>query len=108
MFNHGNVRLPAPVERVVRWVLVTADLHRVHHSVVPRETHSNFGFDLAIWDRLFGTYVAQPTGGQQGATIGLPDLQDAERQGLWFLVALPFRRRRRAPVPQVASAEPVP
>ncbi len=91
LFNHGNVALPRPVEAVVRQVLVTPDFHRVHHSVVPRETHSNFGFNLSLWDRLFGTWRDEATGGRQGLTIGLPDLQGATRQGIPFLLALPFR-----------------
>ncbi|HZP94472.1 MAG TPA: sterol desaturase family protein, partial [Burkholderiales bacterium] len=56
MFNHGNVRMPPTVDRVLRWLVVTPDMHRVHHSVQPRETNSNFGFYLPWWDRLFGTY----------------------------------------------------
>ena len=65
MFNHGNVRLPARLDRVLRWIVVTPDMHRVHHSVVPRETNSNFGFNLPWWDRLFGTYRAQPAAGHE-------------------------------------------
>jgi len=60
VFNHANVRLPAGIDRVLRLLVVTPDMHRVHHSVEPRETNSNFGFNLPWWDRLFGTYRAQP------------------------------------------------
>ncbi|MFN0314491.1 MAG: sterol desaturase family protein [Burkholderiales bacterium] len=70
MFNHGNVRLPAAAERIVRWLVVTPDMHRVHHSILARETNSNFGFNLPWWDRLFGTYKAQPGAGHEGMTIG--------------------------------------
>ena len=63
MFNHGNVRLPASIDRVLRLLVVTPDMHRVHHSVDPRETNSNFGFNVPWWDRLFGTYRAQPQAG---------------------------------------------
>jgi sterol desaturase/sphingolipid hydroxylase (fatty acid hydroxylase superfamily) len=63
MFNHGNVRLPLAADRALRWLLVTPDMHRVHHSAVPRETNSNFGFSLPWWDRIFGTYLAQPAAG---------------------------------------------
>lgn len=71
MFNHGNIRLPARLDRVLRWFIVTPDMHRVHHSVEVDETNSNFGFNLPWWDRLFGTYRAQPRAGQLGMTIGL-------------------------------------
>jgi sterol desaturase/sphingolipid hydroxylase (fatty acid hydroxylase superfamily) len=72
LFNHGNVRLPERVERVLRWFVVTPDMHRVHHSILRQETDSNFGFNLPWWDRLMGTYRAQPAAGHQGMTIGLP------------------------------------
>ena len=76
MFNHGNVGVPAFMERTLRWVVVTPDMHRVHHSVIPHETNSNFGFNLPWWDRMFGTYCAEPTGGQVGMTIGLERFRD--------------------------------
>ena len=76
MFNHGNVGLPAWLESVLRWIVVTPDMHRVHHSVVPRETNSNFGYNLPWWDRVSGTYCAEPTGGQAGMTIGLERFRD--------------------------------
>jgi sterol desaturase/sphingolipid hydroxylase (fatty acid hydroxylase superfamily) len=60
MFSHGNVRLPVPLDRVLRLFVVTPDMHRVHHSIDRRETGSNFGFNVPWWDRLFGTYRAQP------------------------------------------------
>jgi sterol desaturase/sphingolipid hydroxylase (fatty acid hydroxylase superfamily) len=71
MFNHGNVRIPLAVDRALRCVVVTPDMHRVHHSVVPRETNSNFGFNLPWWDRLLGTYRAQPQAGHDMMTIGI-------------------------------------
>lgn len=71
MFNHGNVRLPDGLDRALRWFLVTPDMHRVHHSVVVGETNSNFGFSLSWWDRLFGTYRAQPAAGHEAMTIGI-------------------------------------
>ena len=82
MFNHGNVRIPRPFDRILRWVVVTPDMHRVHHSVVPRETNSNFGFNLPWWDRAFGTYRAQPGLGHRDMTIGL-DLFRTPRD-LWL------------------------
>lgn len=71
MFNHGNVRLPTSIDRVLRWILVTPDMHRVHHSTRPQETNSNFGFNLPVWDRWFGTYRDQPEDGHLQMTIGL-------------------------------------
>jgi sterol desaturase/sphingolipid hydroxylase (fatty acid hydroxylase superfamily) len=91
MFNHGNARLPLPLDRVLRWIIVTPDMHRVHHSVHRRETNSNFGFNLSCWDRLLGTYRAQPADGHEGMTIGLEQLQQAPPPGLWALLALPLR-----------------
>jgi sterol desaturase/sphingolipid hydroxylase (fatty acid hydroxylase superfamily) len=76
MFNHSNVRMPLAVDRVVRWLVVTPDMHRVHHSIYARETNSNFGFNLPWWDRLMGTYRDQPTDGHLQMTIGLTDYRD--------------------------------
>ena len=97
MFNHGNVRLAAPVDRALRLAVVTPDMHRVHHSVLPRETGSNFGFNLPWWDRLFGTYRPQPEAGHAGMTIGLPAFRDPRRVGLGRLLALPFEPAGRGP-----------
>lgn len=71
MFNHGNISMPFNVDRFLRLVVVTPDMHRVHHSVITRETNSNFGFNFPLWDRFFGTYRAQPTAGHENMTIGL-------------------------------------
>jgi len=71
MFNHSNVRIPKAIDRVLRWLVVTPDMHRVHHSVEDDETNSNFGFNLPWWDRLFGTYRDQPRAGHEGMTIGI-------------------------------------
>jgi sterol desaturase/sphingolipid hydroxylase (fatty acid hydroxylase superfamily) len=91
-FNHGNIRLPARVDRVLRWFIVTPDMHRVHHSVEDDETNSNFGFNLTWWDRLFGTYREQPRAGQRGMTIGIHGHTDArEVARLPGMLALPFR-----------------
>ena len=94
MFNHGNVRLPARVDRVLRWFVVTPDMHRVHHSVEDDETNSNFGFNLPWWDRLFGTYRDQPRGGHEGMTIGIRGYNQP-RDVSWLpgLLVLPFRGR---------------
>ena len=71
MFNHGNVRMSGGLDRWLRWIVVTPDMHRVHHSIVFNETSSNFGFTMPWWDRLLGTYRAQPAGGHEGMTIGV-------------------------------------
>jgi sterol desaturase/sphingolipid hydroxylase (fatty acid hydroxylase superfamily) len=94
MFNHGNVRLPAPVDRVLRWLVVTPDMHRVHHSVEDDETNSNFGFNLPWWDRLFGTYRDQPRGGHEEMMIGIRGYNQP-RDVSWLpgLLVLPFRGR---------------
>lgn len=70
-FNHANIDLPRRVDRILRWLVVTPDMHRVHHSVDPRETNSNYGFNLPWWDRLLGTYVRQPAKGHEGMTVGI-------------------------------------
>ncbi|MGQ0664909.1 MAG: sterol desaturase family protein [Pseudomonadota bacterium] len=109
MFNHGNVRMPAGLDRALRLVVVTPDMHRVHHSLIPRETNSNFGFNLPWWDRLFGSYRDQPRGGHTGMTIGLSHTQGFRRQNLWWMLALPFTGapggypRNRADEPPVGA-----
>ena len=90
MFNHGNIRIPSGVDRLLRWLVVTPDMHRVHHSVVPRETNSNFGFNLPWWDRLLGTYRAQPAAGHEAMTIGIEQFREARYLRLDRLLALPF------------------
>lgn len=90
MFNHGNVRLGEAVDRALRLVIVTPDMHRVHHSVERDEHDSNFGFNLSIWDRLFGTYRASPRGGQTGMRIGLADCTDFKPTWFFWSLALPF------------------
>jgi sterol desaturase/sphingolipid hydroxylase (fatty acid hydroxylase superfamily) len=90
MFNHGNVRLPQGLDSVLRFFIVTPDMHRVHHSVIIRETNSNFGFNFPWWDRLFGTYRAQPAAGHEGMTIGLSQFRDPKRLTLLWMLALPF------------------
>jgi sterol desaturase/sphingolipid hydroxylase (fatty acid hydroxylase superfamily) len=91
MFNHGNVGLPHSLDRVLRWFLVTPDMHRVHHSVEDNETNSNFGFSLTWWDRLFGTYRAEPRDGQLGMTIGIHGYRDpGQVDRLPGMLVLPF------------------
>lgn len=91
MFNHGNVRLAARLDRFLRMILVTPDMHRVHHSVTPGETNSNFGFNVPWWDRLFGTYLAQPMAGHQQMMIGIAQFRDAGELRLDRMLTQPFR-----------------
>lgn len=92
MFNHSNVRLPSGLDGWLRWLVVTPDMHRVHHSVIRRETNSNFGFNLPWWDHLLGTYRAQPRDGHTAMTIGLSDLRDEKiADRLPRMLVLPFQ-----------------
>jgi sterol desaturase/sphingolipid hydroxylase (fatty acid hydroxylase superfamily) len=86
LFNHANWALPAKADILVRSVLVTPDMHRIHHSVEALERNSNFGFSLSLWDRVFGTYMDRPRPGAAAMRIGLPEFQD-ERPGsmIWAL-----------------------
>lgn len=90
MFNHSNIYVPIQIDTYLRLLVVTPDMHRVHHSVAIRETNSNFGFNLPWWDRLFGTYRAQPVAGHEKMTIGLSQFRDASKLTLWRLLVLPF------------------
>lgn len=90
MFNHGNLHLPQRVDRMLRWITVTPDMHRVHHSVLIRETNSNFGFNFPWWDRLFGTYRAQPAAGHTGMNIGIGPFREPQQVTLPRLLILPF------------------
>ncbi len=90
MFNHGSLGIPRHVDRVLRWFLVTPDMHRVHHSVVVGETNSNFGFNLPWWDRLFGTYRDQPAAGHAAMTIGIEQFRDPGDLRLDRMLIQPF------------------
>lgn len=92
MFNHGNIKLPLGMDRILRWFVVTPDMHRVHHSVEDDEANSNFGFSLPWWDRLFGTYRDQPRGGHQGMHIGIHGYHEPS-QVSWLpgMLILPFQ-----------------
>ncbi|GAJ70708.1 LOW QUALITY PROTEIN: possible sterol desaturase [Vibrio sp. JCM 18904] len=91
MFNHSNAKLALSMDQKLRNVIVTPDMHRVHHSVIVKETHSNFGFFLSVWDRFFGTYRAQPKLGHEDVVIGVPEIRDEEEQRLDKLLTQPFR-----------------
>jgi len=97
IFNHANLKLPARLDALLRLVIVTPDMHRVHHSVIREETDSNFGFNLSIWDRLCGTYRAQPQKGHDGMTIGIDAFREERDQWLDSLLLQPFRRAAHTP-----------
>jgi sterol desaturase/sphingolipid hydroxylase (fatty acid hydroxylase superfamily) len=94
MFNHSNVVLPPRLEPIARWIVVTPQMHQVHHSIERAETDSNFGFNLSWWDRLFGTYRAQPAAGEERMTIGLPVFRDVAELAIVRLLTQPFRNAR--------------
>lgn len=97
MFNHANVKLPAWLDSVLRPVIVTPDMHRIHHSVIRREHDTNYGFAFSVWDRLFGTYTAEPEGGQAGMRVGLlPYFNSMGPTRIGWNLLLPFRRPRGA------------
>lgn len=91
MFNHSNVRMPPPWDRALRWIVVTPDMHRVHHSLDASECNSNFGFNLPWWDRLLGTYRPQPAAGHEAMTIGIPQFRSSRELGLDRMLLQPFR-----------------
>ena len=91
MFNHSNLKLPAFFDQVLRLLIVTPDMHRVHHSVIPAETNANFGFNFPWWDRLFGTYRAQPSLPHESMTLGLDKFRDEKELRLDHLLTQPFR-----------------
>lgn len=90
MFNHGNLKLPLAFDRYLRLLVVTPDMHRVHHSVTIRETNSNFGFNFPWWDRVLGTYRAQPVAGHEGMTIGLAQFRKPAKNNLFSMLIMPF------------------
>lgn len=96
MFSHANIRLPDRLDRIVRLLLVTPDMHRVHHSTLRHEHDSNYGFNLSIWDRLFGTYTPSPEKGHINMEIGLKSYQSAAPARLLWCLALPFKEGRNA------------
>jgi sterol desaturase/sphingolipid hydroxylase (fatty acid hydroxylase superfamily) len=91
MFNHSNTRMPEWLDAVLRPLLVTPDMHRVHHSIVRAETDSNYGFNLSVWDRMFGTYRQEPVAGQLGMTIGIPAFRKPEELRIDKMLKQPFR-----------------
>ncbi len=100
MFNHSNIRIPEGIDRVLRLFVVTPDMHRVHHSVIRSETDSNYGFNLPWWDRLLGTYTAQPKGGHEGMTIGFEQFRTVRDQWLDKMLIQPLRGPASGPDPR--------
>ncbi len=94
MFNHANFRLPLNLDKVIRKLIVTPDMHRVHHSILRREHDTNYGFNLSIWDRIFSTYTDQPEAGHDGMTIGLPKHQSDKPSNLLWCLMFPFRSEK--------------
>lgn len=97
MFNHSNINLPVTIDGLIRKLIVTPDMHRVHHSVIRRETDSNYGSVLSLWDRLFHTYIPQPEEGHTGMTIGLHEFRDKRSVGLFWLLLQPFLNSKEPP-----------
>ena len=110
MFNHTNVWLPPAIERLLRWLVVTPDMHRVHHSIIRRETDSNFGFNFPWWDRLFGTYRPRPEAGHEAMTLGTEQFRNSKELRLDRMLTQPFRddpdecRARERPADSSANA----
>ena len=90
MFNHGNIYIPLKIDRILRWFVVTPDMHRVHHSIIRKENNSNFGFNLSLWDYLLGTYRAQPEKGHDGMEIGINIFRDPKLLNFHWLLIQPF------------------
>ncbi|KJS15563.1 MAG: sterol desaturase [Hoeflea sp. BRH_c9] len=108
LFNHANIDLPRPVDRVLRLFVVTPDMHRVHHSIDPRETNSNYGFNLPWWDRLLGTYIAQPARGHKGMEIGIEQFRTTRDLWLDRMLIQPVRgpASGHALDPRITAKEP--
>jgi len=103
IFTHGNARLPLPLDRAVSRLLVTPDMHRIHHSAAQPETDSNFGVAFSLWDRVFGTYRPEPRDGHASMTVGLVEFRDAKYQTLPWMLVLPFLAGRRRSTPRPSS-----
>ena len=93
LFNHSNIRLPLVIDKWLRWLIVTPDMHRVHHSIIQRETDSNYGFFLSAWDRIFKSYNEQPEFGHDDMTIGLDNEQHEATSRLGWGLMLPFKSK---------------
>ena len=106
LFNHSNLALPERIDSWLRRLVVTPDMHRIHHSVIAQETHSNFGFNLSCWDRLFRTYRNTPAAGQTGMTIGLPEWKsERDVQPLLAMLLMPAKDARPLVAPEANTPE---
>jgi sterol desaturase/sphingolipid hydroxylase (fatty acid hydroxylase superfamily) len=94
-FNHSNIYIPEPLDKMLRWLIITPDMHRIHHSAVPRETDSNYGFSISCWDRLFNTYCPQPEATQTTMKLGLNPYREVTALGFMQLLLMPFKTLRR-------------
>ena len=92
LFNHSNIKIPLGFDKLLRLIIVTPDMHRVHHSIISDEHDSNYGFNLSIWDRIFSTYVDQPKAGHDKMTIGLKQWQDEKPARLDWTLMVPFKK----------------
>jgi sterol desaturase/sphingolipid hydroxylase (fatty acid hydroxylase superfamily) len=93
-FNHSNINIPPAIDNKLRWLIITPDMHRIHHSTLPAETDSNYGFSISCWDRLCKTYIAEPRQSQTTMTIGLAPFRQQTELGFVQLLLLPFRKFR--------------
>jgi sterol desaturase/sphingolipid hydroxylase (fatty acid hydroxylase superfamily) len=93
MFNHGNFRIPERPDGLLRRLVVTPDMHLTHHSTLRQENTRNFGFNFSFWDRLFGTYLAEPAAGRQGMVIGLTNFQDVRYERFWKMIINPLEKK---------------
>jgi sterol desaturase/sphingolipid hydroxylase (fatty acid hydroxylase superfamily) len=91
VFNHSNIRIPIPLDHYLRWLVVTPDMHCVHHSILASETNSNFGFNLTWWDRLLGTYRDKPVAGHESITVGIEQFRETRELWLDRMLFQPFR-----------------
>lgn len=104
VLTHANIRYPDKLDSFLRWLLVTPNMHRVHHSIKRDEMDTNFGFSLSIWDKICGTYHhAPPVGGHEKVTLGLPGMREQSRLGLWQLLIMPFKSKQYLEARQTAS-----
>ncbi|MYB34554.1 MAG: sterol desaturase family protein, partial [Gammaproteobacteria bacterium] len=92
MFNHGNIKIPPVVDRLLRCIIVTPDMHRIHHSIDPKEHNMNYGFFLSVWDRIFGSYLNQPRQPQTTMPIGLEVFNQDSEARIDRLITQPFRK----------------
>jgi len=94
MFSHSNIKLSLGLDHTLRWLFVTPDMHRIHHSVEVAETNSNYGFNMSVWDRLLGTYIHDGKKPQPEIVIGIPEFRTPDQVSLLQLVLIPFRSTR--------------